>query len=293
VALGWRRRGPAPYTLVRGAAMMKVLRARAAAVDEPRDSMGVTVNKLQVVSDLHLELESDGGHALLAEQQGLDPSASAIILAGDIGCAGRHQQALAEGLAFFAGRYEQVFFVPGNHEYYGCHAPETVEELSRLAAAVPRVTLLEPGVIGQWGGRRVVGATLWFRDGPDNEELAHEMSDFRAIKRFTRWVYRQNREHIAWLERTVQAEDVVVTHHLPARGSVAPQFVGDPLNAFFLCDMEQLILARQPLWWIHGHTHEPCDYQLGQTRVVANPRGYPSEARPDYVPVTLSDVVAG
>ena len=96
----------------------------------------------------------------------------------------------------------------------------------------------------------------------------------------------------SWLERTVQEGDVVVTHHLPSRRSVAPQFAGDPLNAFFLCDMERLILARQPLWWIHGHTHHPFDYQLGQTRVVANPRGYPSEARPDYVPVTLSDVDA-
>jgi len=251
--------------------------------------MGVKENKLQVVSDLHLEFQADGGRALLAGQQGLDPSATAIVLAGDIGVAGKRQQALADGLAFFAAHYEQVFFVPGNHEYYGCHAPETVEELRKLAAAVPRVTLLEPGVIGKWGGRRVIGATLWFRDGPHNEELACEMSDFRAIKRFTRWVYRQNREHIAWLERTVQEGDVVVTHHLPSRRSVAPEFAGDPLNAFFLCDMERLILARQPLWWIHGHTHHPFDYQLGQTRVIANPRGYPSEARPDYVPVTLSD----
>ena len=31
--------------------------------------------------------------------------------------------------------------------------------------------------------------------------------------------------------------------------------------------------------WIHGHTHDSCDYRLGDSRrsvrVVCNPRGYP------------------
>jgi len=112
--------------------------------------MGVKENKLQVMSDLHLEFQADGGRALLAGQQGLDPSASAVILAGDIGVAGKLQQGLADGLAFFAGRYEQVFFVPGNHEYYGCQAPETVGGLRALAASVPRVT----GAVLRSGCRR-------------------------------------------------------------------------------------------------------------------------------------------
>lgn len=72
---------------------------------------------------------------------------------------------------------------------------------------------------------------------------------------------------------------------------MAPRYAGDPLNAFFLCDMEALIEERKPHWWIHGHTHEPCDYRLGATRVVANPRGYPDEARLSYAPVTLTDGV--
>jgi hypothetical protein len=29
--------------------------------------------------------------------------------------------------------------------------------------------------------------------------------------------------------------------------------------------------------WIHGRTHVPCDYKLFGTRVVCNPKGYPSE----------------
>jgi hypothetical protein len=26
--------------------------------------------------------------------------------------------------------------------------------------------------------------------------------------------------------------------------------------------------------WVHGHTHNAVDYQVGQGRVVSNPRGY-------------------
>lgn len=70
---------------------------------------------------------------------------------------------------------------------------------------------------------------------------------------------------------------------------MAQRFEGDPFNTFFLCDMERLIAERRPHWWIHGHTRVPCDYQLGVTRIVANPLGYPDEARGDFAPLTLLD----
>ena len=51
--------------------------------------------------------------------------------------------------------------------------------------------------------------------------------------------------------------------------------------------MNDFILEHQPRLWIHGHTHESFDYEIGKTRVVCNPRGYASteenkEFRPDY-----------
>jgi Icc-related predicted phosphoesterase len=32
-----------------------------------------------------------------------------------------------------------------------------------------------------------------------------------------------------------------------------------------------------PALWLHGHIHANRDYQVGSTRVVCNPRGYPGE----------------
>ena len=45
------------------------------------------------------------------------------------------------------------------------------------------------------------------------------------------------------------------------------------------CAAPEYLRAHAPKLWIHGHTHERCDYQLGTTRVVANPLGYPNELR--------------
>ena len=85
-------------------------------------------------------------------------------------------------------------------------------------------------------------------------------------------------QSVAWLEaRFAEPFDgltVVITHFAPSPASIAPQFVGSPLNACFVSDLEAHILRWQPRLWLHGHVHHSCDYWLGATRVVANPRGY-------------------
>jgi Icc-related predicted phosphoesterase len=70
---------------------------------------------------------------------------------------------------------------------------------------------------------------------------------------------------------------VVVTHHLPSSMSIAPRFTNDPLNPSFASRLEYLVEQAQPRLWVHGHTHEACDYELFNTRVICNPRGYPGE----------------
>jgi hypothetical protein len=47
-----------------------------------------------------------------------------------------------------------------------------------------------------------------------------------------------------------------------------------PLNCYFVCDPEPLILKRKPALWLHGHTHGSVDLVVGATRVRCNPFGY-------------------
>ncbi len=41
--------------------------------------------------------------------------------------------------------------------------------------------------------------------------------------------------------------------------------------------VSQIIEEQQPALWVHGHTHDSCDYHVGATRVVCNPKGYEYE----------------
>jgi hypothetical protein len=86
------------------------------------------------------------------------------------------------------------------------------------------------------------------------------------------------RRESAWLaqmiSRPFDGPTVVVTHHAPSRSSIHPRFDGALLNASYVSDAQYLLDAGRVDLWIHGHTHDSFDYQLGDTRVVCNPRGY-------------------
>lgn len=221
--------------------------------------------RCRVLSDLHFEFHDDGGRAFV---ESLDNrNVDVLIVAGDL----TTQRDVRHALHMLCARFHKVVYVPGNHEfYYSSH--EAVEaELAAASIELRNLFVLnrETAVIG---GQRFVGCSLWFRRNDDADSSG--MNDFRVIRDFESWVYAENARCIDYLERTVRPGDVVVTHYLPSYRSVAPRYVGSPLNPFFVCDVEPLIAERQPALWVHGHTHDSCDYRIGATRVVCNPFGY-------------------
>ena len=95
----------------------------------------------------------------------------------------------------------------------------------------------------------------------------------------------RHKESLAWLQAELEQEKlgtfkktVVVTHHYPSKRSTAARYTNDPLTAAFGSKLSLDLLTQANLW-IHGHTHDSCDYRLGDSkksvRVVCNPRGYP------------------
>ena len=145
------------------------------------------------------------------------------------------------------------------------------------------------------GGVRFLGCTLWsdyrLYESPQQREQGLEQAGtmVRAFSRirvapdfydkFTPAIAQLLFDDaVAWLEQQFavphDGPTVVVTHFAPARGSIAAQFAGSPLNACFVSDLEPQIRRWQPALWLHGHVHDSFDYRIGNTRVVANPRGY-------------------
>ena len=59
------------------------------------------------------------------------------------------------------------------------------------------------------------------------------------------------------------------------------QFLSDGAKDCFLPPMDPILddLVSKADLWIHGHVHESYDYDIGNCRVVCNPRGYTDDER--------------
>ena len=239
--------------------------------------------KLDIISDIHLEFFGDQGAEFTASWI---PEAPVLVLAGDVGDARwwreglRHLQTLCE-------HYEQVLFVAGNHDYYGTYLEDTDARLRRVEEQIENFRWLEQEKI-EIDGVKFAGCTLWFKEDPAGQIYEKWMNDFNLIEGLRHEVYHRNRMSQEFL-RNLRDTNVVITHHMPSHLSVAEIYEDNPLTRYFLCAVDDVILDLQPKLWVHGHTHVPCDYRLGDTRVVCNPKGYPEERGLDrpYGPVTV------
>lgn len=234
--------------------------------------------KIALMSDLHLSVQAMPPPAIAAD---------VLVLAGDL-----NRPAAAIDWARQFGN-TPTLFVAGNHEFYGGDLAGTMRDLRRHSAGTS-VRVLEKEV---WHHEHVrfLGCTLWsdyrLYESPQQRELGLQQAatmvrDFSRIRvapefddLFTPAVAQMLfDDSVAWLESQFAiAHDgptVVITHFAPARGSIAARFAGSSLNACFVSDLEPQIGRWQPVLWLHGHVHDSFDYRIGNTRVVANPRGY-------------------
>jgi predicted phosphodiesterase len=247
--------------------------------------------RLHILSDLHLEFEPFTPPAVAAD---------AVILAGDVS-AGRN--GLKWALKSFPDR--PVIYVFGNHEFYGQKLQKPIAELRDMARGT-NVHLLENESC-TLGEVTFLGAALWtdfaLVGNPVVSEVVAQtgMNDYRRIRTLpnyqrlrpsdTRQLHAQSR---GWLEQELLQlkgrKAVVVTHHAPSPDSLPPAFNGDPFNPAFASDMRRFITETGAKLWVHGHIHSPSDYNIGDTCVLANPRGYPTESRRGFNPALVVEV---
>lgn len=247
--------------------------------------------RLHVLSDLHIEF---------APFRPPETDADVVVVAGDVHPGARGLRWLAEAFPD-----KPVVYVLGNHEFYRESIPRLTDDLRALAAGT-RVHLLENERV-ELDGIIFLGATLWTDFALDGnrhraEALAADgISDFHVIRvtptgrLFTPAdARRRNAESLRWLQREFRQVQgrrcLVVTHHAPSPRSIGPWFRGDPLNHVFASDLDPLVAASGAAVWIHGQIHQACDYVLGRTRVVNNPRGYPDEFTTGFNPGLLLEV---
>lgn len=248
-------------------------------------SKGTSI-RFQVLSDLHLEVGQQ------YKQYTFPAAAPYLILAGDIGRLADYEDYLAF-LKKQVARFERVFLVLGNHEFYGSSHEASLDRALKLETEpclqsklillhqkrfdIPRTNVT------------VLGCSLWSHI-PDDAKLMVRMkiNDFNKIQDWTPESH--NEQHAAdlrWLRDAVKersaekssrgSQVIVVTHHAPCvQGTSEPRLDFSPWASAFSTDLLDKPGEGWPgvTTWVYGHTHYSTRFKKAGIKIVSNQRGY-------------------
>lgn len=243
--------------------------------------------KIALCSDIHLEF----GDLPINNTENAD----VLVLAGDICVAAGFTRTSYEGgkyHEFFkqcSEQFRDVVYIMGNHEHYNGDYCTSYQLIKDQLDQYSNIHFLEKEfkIIK---GVMFIGATLWtdFNNQDSYTMLVAErkMNDYRIIKNSERgrrlialdtlYDHQQTLEKISDFYDAYDLPVVMVGHHAPSHQSVKPMYENDyAMNGAYRSDLQKFIVDKPRIkLWVHGHTHSEFDYMVGDTRVVANPRGY-------------------
>ena len=246
--------------------------------------------KIHILSDLHIEFENFNIP---------DTDADLVVLAGDTNLGKKGISWALENIPD-----KPVIYVLGNHEYYRHAYPKLLNDVKLLSKGTNVHVLENEEIIIE--NTRFLGCTLWtdfnLSGNPVMAELSagEMMNDYRLIRRspvFSKFSPSDslsiNRSSVFWLKKKLleksEKTTVVVTHHAPSRKSIPKSYLNNPVNPAYASRYDELILESDVDLWIHGHIHTPCDYFIGNTRIVCNPKGYPYQFDNGFNPELVID----
>lgn len=233
---------------------------------------------LNYASDLHLEFPENREWLRRNPLQG---QGGVLLLAGDVmpfGELRKHRDILKT----WSDQYEQVLWLPGNHEYYGGDITERSGPLDEQLTS--NVRLLNDAV---WyaPGLRILCTTLWTHIGQLNESnIRRNVADYHAIRHHNRLLLpahtmRLHEASLQWLTTELAKPfadtTVVATHHVPTLLHYPPEYVGSTINEAFAVELHHLIQNCGATHWIYGHHHSnTAPFTIGNTRMLTNQLGY-------------------
>lgn len=259
--------------------------------------------KIAVCSDLHLEFQD----LELKNTEGAD----VLILSGDIMIAedlhnhkdltsfaindlGKRQATALRFRNFLkrcSEEFPHVIYVAGNHEFYHGRWKASIDHLREECSNFPNIYFLERDT-KEIGDVTFIGGTVWTdcnrADPITLHALADMMNDYKIIRNDERDYAKlrpidtlgRHRDTISYFKAVLpnlkDNKVVVVGHHSPCKLSTHPRYKNDVImNGGYSSDLTEFILDNPQIkLWTHGHTHDPFDYMIGETRIFCNPRGY-------------------
>lgn len=229
---------------------------------------------IQFCSDLHIEYKNDDVPNPLDY---ITPSASILILAGDIGSLYKFSQ-LKDFMVQLCKHFKIVLYIPGNHEWYH-HSDRKVdiEYLENLLNSLP--TYIENLIIMNRNSvvidkYCIIGATLW------SQPLDTIPSYIVKIKNMNTKLYaKMHNTDLKYIKKMLTYSDekglvpIVVTHHAPTSDVLIKS---KNFSWLYASDLDYLFTQNIKLW-IFGHTHQNYDNDKNGTRLVSNQKGKPKD----------------
>ena len=279
-----------------------------------------TVNLL-LCSDLHLDAGNFDLSKHIEKNEHAGRRIDAVVLAGDI-VEPDGGSPIAYALHHIPS-YIPAVFVPGNHDYYGRPFGNIANRL-RAQAHQSHVHFLDNDTLTvrnpQGDEVVLVCSSLWSNlqsYGPVVEadlkkRLPMFIADFHCMHESngSNWSVKSMlsrfENSLAFLEQHLLTNEpqnrrrVVVTHFAPHTNSIHPKWQDNEVSAYF-CNHLPHLVEKADLW-LHGHTHDAFDYQVGldktKGRVVCHPRGYAGgfekeqalNYAPKYIEVPVSPI---
>lgn len=257
------------------------------------------MTSIQYISDIHLEFYNYAKIIKIANK--IIPIAKILILAGDIGKPvsrikknkWKINRCFEYFLKLLSIKFEQIFVITGNHEYYN-NLNVSIIEINKIMKdichQIPNIKFLDNNYY-DYNGIRFIGSTLWSKI---DENTTIKINDLSNIPNMT--IEKYNNLHYNSLEflDTILSESqklsipcIIISHHLPllelANTSINTintiDNISSSLTQWFASDLTELTdnYGNIIKSWIYGHTHYKSVKHIKNIIFAANPIGYPHE----------------
>lgn len=218
----------------------------------------------QYVSDLHIDKNTN--LKIKINPKNIDKN---LIIAGDL-CKTK-DPLYQQFISTICKKFNNIFLIPGNHEYYDSSFNKTNKFLKNLDKIFPNLHVLNKKKFITKKGNVILGCTLWSSipfDLMDDVKVVEPILNFSNTKRNELF-----NDHYKWLLKNMNKyqNSIVVTHHAPSHRFIESKFKKDSSRFRYVNKLDFLIPFTKK--WIFGHTHIRKSYG----NAISNPLGNPSE----------------
>ncbi len=186
---------------------------------------------------------------------------------------------------WLSDHFQAVYWLPGNHEYYGSEIPPTLSLFEKIRSNFFLVNNQQVS----YKECTLVFSTLWSKISPQYEwTIQRSLADFRAISLNGRSLTPSGFNGLhescrSFLESSLLSASggpghgptIVITHHVPTLMNYPGQYRNSPLTEAFAVELFELVENSGAGHWLYGHHHSHIPaFTIGRTELITNQLGY-------------------